>query len=189
MSVSIQWIWSNSQEVVSDKRENKTLLSPQCFIWIRVVLFWPGLILKWRCLVVFEARKLLVNTETWFFLLESFGDLLKTLATFLKKDILTVGWGGLPSDGTWLLLLSPIWEPYMGNSHIPPGQCRSVTDLIILVCTWGFICIPSSPSTPLDKSWIKCVCVGVIERGLLTCRGGRRQRDGTPVHGADQGPR
>lgn len=78
------------------------------------------------------------------------------------------------SDGTWLSPLSPIWELSAWNSHIPLGQCRSVTDLIMLVFTWGFICIPTCNPPHSDKSWLKCVCIGVIERGALIFTG-RRQ--------------
>lgn len=78
----------------------------------------------------------------------------------------TFGCWGL-SDSTWLTLLSPIWEPSGWNSHIPLGQCWSVTDLIMLVFTWGFICIPSSLSTlPQTKAELN---VSVLEQLRVAC--------------------
>lgn len=42
--------------------------------------------------------------------------------------------------------------------------------------------------TPSDKSWIKCVCIGVIERGLLTFTGGQAATWWHLVHGLGLGP-
>lgn len=66
-----------------------------------------------------------------------------TVPSFAHVRVLVRGWARGLSDGTWLSLLSPIWELSAWYSHILLGQCRSVTDLIMLVFTWGFICIPT----------------------------------------------
>lgn len=46
---------------------------------------------------------------------------LSLLSLWLQKHEF-VG-GGCLSDATWLPLLSPLWEPFWWNSHIPLGQC------------------------------------------------------------------